>query len=145
MKKNSLAKFIFKIILSDMILNWILGILFAFFPGSVKDWLFYERLTWLPFWFWFLAGIGFLAFAAWQLKIVLKGKINRRELIFASAMALLPAALLTFSLLFLSLPLFLSARILLWLGDIYMLFLGIGYFILADRFDLLKSRWLRGG
>jgi len=116
-----------------MILNWILGVLFAFSPILVKSWTFYQKLEWLPAWLLVLIGLGFLVFAAWQTRILIRNKISPRELIFASIMALGPVIFLTWFLLFLSLPLFPIVRILLWTGNLYMLFLGIWYLLLARK------------
>lgn len=111
------------LIIFDNILNYLLGIVFAFFPLTFQSWISPNEI--LPKWLWILFGIGFLLFAGWQTYNLKKG-FSKRDRVFASVMALIPVVALTIALL-LPLKLYLVARILLWLGDLYMFVLGILY------------------
>jgi hypothetical protein len=85
----------------------------------------------LPDWVYRVIGIGFIGFAAWQTWIVRKDEINPPSLIFAALLAEGPVVLLTAALVFGNFPLYLLPKILLWIGNIYMLVLGVWYFYLA--------------
>jgi hypothetical protein len=121
-----------RLIFGDMILNWFLGIVLALLPGLVDRVLGQANL--LPFMIYRIIGIIFLGFAAWQTSLVVRKQLRPPDLVFAAGMAEGPVVLLTIALLYMDLPLRPAARIVLWIGDIYMLFLGGWY--------LFVARWL---
>lgn len=119
----------------DTILNWFLGALMTFFPRFV-DRVLIKDPPMLPAVFYIVVGIIFLAFAAWQSFIVaIQKRLGPPALIFAAVMALVPVVLLTAALVFLALPLKPFWRAVLWVGDVYMLFLGAWYLYLAHRLN----------
>lgn len=119
-----------RLIFGDMILNWFLGIVLALLPGLADRVLGQANL--LPLIIYRAIGIGFLLFAAWQTSLVVRGRCGPLDLYFAAAMAEGPVVLLTAALLFMSLALRPFARVALWIGDIYMLFLGGWYIFVAN-------------
>jgi hypothetical protein len=119
-----------RLIFGDMILNWFLGIVLTLLPGLADRVLGQANL--LPFIVYRIIGIIFLGFAAWQTSLVVRGRCGPFDLYFAAAMAEGPVVLLTAALLFMSLALRPVARVVLWIGDIYMLFLGGWYIFVAN-------------
>jgi hypothetical protein len=120
-----------RLIFGDMLLNWVLGVLFTFLPNLVERVIAVGPL--LPPLIWRVIGVIFLLFAAWQTWIVVRRDIGPVGLILACDMAWVPVVLLTIALVFMAFPLRLWARIALWIGDVYMLFLGAWYLFLARR------------
>jgi hypothetical protein len=118
-----------RIIFGDMLLNWLLGVILLLVPGLADQLI--GRSPMLPDWVYRVIGIGFIGFAAWQTWIVRKDEINPPSLIFAALLAEGPVVLLTAALVFGNFPLYLLPKILLWIGNIYMLVLGVWYFYLA--------------
>lgn len=118
-----------RIVFGDMLLNWFLGAALSFFPALVDGLL--GRAPLAPPIAYRVIGVLFLLFAAWQTFIVVRRQLGVGALLFAALMALVPVVLLTVLLLFMSLPLRIGWRIVLWVGDIYMLFLGCWYLFLA--------------
>lgn len=118
-----------RIVFGDMVLNWFLGAVLSLFPATVDGLL--GRTPLAPPLVYRVVGVLFLLFAAWQMLIVARGRLGAGALIFAALMALGPVVLLTVILLFMDLPLRLGWRIALWIGDVYMLFLGCWYLFLA--------------
>lgn len=124
-----------RIILPDMILNWFLGAVLLIVPRMVDSVLGTASL--LPLVAYQAMGVLFLVFAAWQLAVVRKGSATPTGLIFAAFMAEVPVLGLMAALVFGNFPLLAVWRVVLWIGNIYMLFLGAWYFALA--------RWLAKG
>jgi hypothetical protein len=121
-----------RIVFGDMLLNWFLGAVLTFLPGTVDQILGSAPL--LPPVAYRVIGILFLAFAAWQTWAYTKELATRPvSLAFAAILALVPVVLLTIALLFIELPLRTGWRIALWVGDAYMLFLTAWYLTLARR------------
>jgi hypothetical protein len=123
-----------RLFFGDMVLNWFLGAVLTFAPGLVDDLLGTAPLLPLPVYR--IIGVGFLGFSAWQTWIIVRGTIGPRSWIFAAVMAEGPVILLTFVLLFIDLALYPGWRIVLWVGNVYMFFLGGWYSFLA--WGLLK-------
>ncbi len=121
-----------RIILPDMVLNWFLGAVLLFVPRTVDSLLGTASL--LPAIAYQGMGVLFLVFAAWQLTVVRRGAATPAGLVFAALMAEVPVLALTAALVFGNFPLLGVWRVVLWIGDIYMLFLGTWYLALA--------RWL---
>jgi hypothetical protein len=119
-----------RLIFGDMILNWFLGLILTLLPGLADRVL--GQANVLPFIVYRIIGIIFLAFAAWQTSLVMRGQLRPFDLFFAAALAEIPVVLLTIALLYMKLPLRPGARIVLWIGDIYMLFLGGWYIFVAS-------------
>lgn len=117
------------IILPDMILNWFLGIMLLIFPRFVDDLIGTAPI--LPSLIYQAMGILFLVFAAWQVWILRCNDIYEAGLIYAALMAEIPVIALTIALVFWDAPIYPLVRVLLWVGNIYMLFLGAWYFFLA--------------
>lgn len=118
-----------RIVFGDMLLNWFLGAALSLFPALVDGLL--GRAPLAPPVVYRVIGVLFLLFAAWQAFIIARGRLGVGALIFAALMALVPVVLLTMLLLFVNLPLHTGWRIALWVGDVYMLFLGCWYLFLA--------------
>ena len=118
-----------RVIFGDMLLNWTLGAIFTFLPGLAE--LALGKGPLMPPAVWRVIGIIFLVFAGWQTWIVLHRDIGPGGLIVSCIMAWAPVLLLTAALVFGEFPLRFAARIGLWVGDIYMLFLGAWYLFLA--------------
>jgi hypothetical protein len=123
-----------RLFFGDMVLNWFLGAVLTFAPGLVDDLLGAASLLPLPVYR--IVGVGFLGFSAWQTWIIARGTIGPWSWIFAAVMAEGPVVLLTFVLLFVDLALRPGWRIVLWVGNVYMFFLGGWYSLLA--WGLLK-------
>jgi hypothetical protein len=123
-----MEKFTLWLIRTDMFINWFLGFVLVFFPHRIERLLTFELL--LPLSIWVIMGIVFLGFAVWQLKVVKKGSLEPKELKFAAFMALVPVVLLT-AVLFVEIPLYFWARVILWVANIYMLVLGVWYLYLS--------------
>lgn len=121
-----------RVFLGDTILNWFLGAVLTFFPRFVDRVLSFSPPM-LPPVFYILLGVIFLGFSAWQTSVLVRQRMGPPALIFAGVMALLPFIGLTAGLLFLDLSLKPLWRVILWIGDIYMLLLGIWYLYLARR------------
>lgn len=118
-----------RIIFPDMILNWFLGVVLLAIPGIVDD--FMGTAPILPSIAYRIMGFMFIGFAAWQVWVLRRDTLAEPGLIFAGLLAEGPVILLTIALLFWDMPLHPLARILLWIGNIYMFFLGAWYFTLA--------------
>jgi len=130
MKTAKLVSSTLKLIFADMALNFTLGLVFTFF------YLRTERLissqTLFPPIVWCALGIGLLLFATWQANIVKRQNLESKDLVFAALMSYIPMALLAVGLLIDS-HLYPLAKLLLWAGVIYMLFLGCWYLFLSRR------------
>ncbi len=116
----------------DTLLNWLLGVVLIFFPSMVDGVLGQHPLV--PGVVYQVIGGGFLLFAAWQTGMVIRRRIGPPALVFAAFMAEVPVILLTVVLVFMNLGLYPVWRVVLWLGNGYMLLLGVWYIFLA--------RWL---
>jgi hypothetical protein len=125
------------IVRADMILNWFLGVILIMFPAQV-DAIIGQR-TVLPESLYRVMGTLFLVFAAWQAWKVVTRTIRPKGLVFAALMAEIPVVILTVALVAMHLPLEPFWRVVLWIGDIYMLLLGAWYFYLA-RWQTLVAR-----
>lgn len=121
-----------RLFLGDTILNWFLGVALTFFP-NVVDRVLSTAPPMLPPIVYILIGVGFLFYAAWQTMILIRGQMGPSALVFAAVLALIPFLGLTVALVFMGFPLKVGFRILLWVGNIYMLLLGIWYLYLASR------------
>jgi hypothetical protein len=117
---------------ADTILNWLLGCVLVFFPSMVDDIIGRQLLA--PPLVYQAIGAGFLVFAAWQTVRVIGRQLGIGALVFAAFMAEIPVILLTAALVFMNLDLEPVWRLVLWLGNVYMLILGVWYIFLA--------RWL---
>ncbi len=118
-----------RLLLGDMLLNWGLGAVLAFSPASVDRLITYARVV--PLAIYRIVGVVFLAFAAWQTAIELRRRLSPAALLFAALMAEAPVVLLTVVLVFMDVPLRAGWRIVLWVGNVYMLFLGAWYIFVA--------------
>nr|MBN1229184.1 hypothetical protein [Anaerolineae bacterium] len=117
-----------RLFFGDTLLNWFLAFVLIIFPGLVDRVLGRERLA--PPLVYMLIGAGYLLFAAWQTYHVAQSRLGAPALYFAAAMAEGPVVLLTIILL-MALPFRLGWRIVLWIGNIYMLLLGVWYIYVA--------------
>lgn len=120
------------IVFGDMLVNWFIGGAMTLFPKAVDQIL--GTSTMLPLSVYRVLGIIFLGFAAWQTwALRSRRETGSMSLFFAAFMALGPVALLTAALLFLPVPLRETWRVVLWIGDLYMLVLGVWYVSLGRR------------
>lgn len=117
-------KFTLQVIKVDMLINWLFGVMFLFFPR------FFQRLIAegdiFQIWPWRLIGIALIIFAGWQVKIIKRGRTTQGQLGFLALATFTPAGLLAIGLL-IDFPLYATARLMLWLVDGYMLILGAFY------------------
>ena len=119
-----------QLFLGDTLLNWFLTAVLIAVPRTVDHVL--GSAPVMPPIVYRAIGAAFLLYAAWQTVILVrKGHMDPADYAFASGMALVPVVLLTAALLFLPVPLRAVWRIVLWVGDVYMLFLGAWYIYLA--------------
>jgi len=116
----------------DMWLNWFLGCMLLLFPSQLDGLLGQRSL--LPLLVYQVVGGGFLLFAAWQSAVVIRRHLGSAALVFAALMAEIPVVLLTAALIYMHSDLRPASRVVLWVGDGYMLLLGVWYAFLA--------RWL---
>lgn len=130
MKNGKLVLFSLKVLVADMVLNWILGFVLTLLPRRFEKIMSTSQL--LPLWGWWVIGIGFLLFAAWQVGVIRRGQIRPKELVFAGVMAWIPM-LLVIIVLLLDLPLRQWVRAVLWLANGYMFMLGGLYLFLFHR------------
>ncbi|MBN1311022.1 MAG: hypothetical protein JXB30_06345 [Anaerolineae bacterium] len=121
----------------DTLLNWFLGVVLLVFPSQV-DGLLGQRSLLPPSIYLFIGG-GFLLFAAWQTIVVIRRRLGSTALIFAALMAEIPVLLLTVALIYLHSDLHPIWRVVLWIGDGYMLMLGAWYVFLAQRLATKKA------
>ncbi len=112
----------------DAILNIAVGLIFLFLSERVEGLLFNGSM--LPHYVWIILGAGFLYFAYWQIRITIRSKAGRTALIFALAAAWVPALLVTVLLVVPLLPVSTGGRLILWIGDFYLILLGAYYFLL---------------
>lgn len=123
----------------DAMLNWFLGFTLVLFPSTIDSLL--GRRPLAPELVYQVAGVGFLVFAAWQTMIVFRRRIGSPGLVFAALMAEIPVVLLTVVLVFLKLEIVLIWRVVLWLGNVYMLLLGVWYMFVARRLVTDDTKW----
>jgi len=123
---NSVFKRVF---MGDTILNWMLGILLVLLARIIDGILGQSPI--LPVIVYQVIGAIFLLYAAWQTLVLVRRQIGPGGLIFAAVMAEAPVLILTIALLFMALPLKPAWRIILWVGNIYMLGLGAWYLSLT--------------
>jgi hypothetical protein len=109
----------------DTYFNWGLGILFLFFYKNAENWMSMETL--LPIYLWIIIGAIFLVFAWWQTYVLIKNKFNRFTRLFGFITAWLSVLVLTYALVFMNFNLYMEARLIIWVGNIYMFILGIFY------------------
>jgi hypothetical protein len=115
----------------DATLNWLLGFALVFFPSTLDGLLGRRRLA--PELLYQVVGGGFLLFAVWQTVVVIRRRIGPPGLAFAALMAEIPVVLLAVALVFMNLDLLPVWRVVLWIGNGYMLLLGVWYMFLARR------------
>ena len=61
--------------------------------------------------------------------MVLKNKFGKNAQLFSCIMSWIPFLILTYALVFMNFKLFITARIIIWIGNLYMFTLGLLYFI----------------
>jgi hypothetical protein len=126
----------------DTILNWFLGCVLLVFPSRVDSTLGQHSLA--PLLVYQVIGGGFLLFAAWQTVMAIRRRLGPWGLVFAALMAEIPVILLTVVLVFMNLDLLPAWRLVLWLGNGYMLLLGVWYVFVA-RWLVIKEALPRSG
>lgn len=130
MTRDSALHFTRHLFTGDTVLNWFLGGVLVAFPAAIDQLLGLSPL--LPLWGYRLIGAGFLGFAAWQTTVIGgRRPFTPGQLICAALMAEGPVVLLTLALVWMAFPLYPGWRVALWIGNIYMLLLGVWYFFLA--------------
>ncbi len=112
----------------DAILNIAVGFIFLFLSEKVEGLLFNGSM--LPHYVWIILGAGLLYFAYWQIRIMIKSKAGRTALVFALGAAWVPALLVTVLLIVPLLPVSAGGRLILWIGNCYLILLGGYYFLL---------------
>lgn len=129
-KLNTLTR---KIVAFDIVINITVGIFLVLFPDYINRFLFNKQI--LPPWLIAAIGFGFLLFAIWQVAFFIKPQgFTIRNLRFAAVLAWIPCLGLTFALLSeIGGQLLIFPRIILWVGNIYMLLLGGLYYWLAAK------------
>jgi len=117
----------YKFFVFDLFLNWILGILFIFFFRLMESLIGHSQL--LPGYLWIIIGTGLLFFGIWQTYIVIGKKFDKNTRLFSSIMAWACFLLLTYAMVFMNFEIYYIARIVIWIGNLYMFFLGLLYLI----------------
>ena len=112
----------------DALLNIVVGFIFLFLSEGVESLLFNGSV--LPHYVWIILGAGFLYFAYWQIRITIRSTAGKTALIFALAAAWVPALLVTVLLVVPLLPVSARGRLILWIGNCYLILLGGYYFLL---------------
>lgn len=119
----------------DIGINISAGIVLTLFPGWTNG-FFFDRAV-LPVWVWVGLGIGFLAFAGWQIGFLMRpGGFTMRNLRWAAALAWVPVIALTIGLMSaIGRETLLPARVFLWAANGYMLLLGALYWWAAGSIN----------
>lgn len=128
MKADALSK---KLFMFDTGLNGALGCVLMLIPARINVVIMAENT--LPPILYRIIGAGFLAFFAWQVTVIVRRTFDRKAILFAGWMALIPFTGLTIVLLFAGLPFKPIWHDILWAGDFYMLILGGLYFAAAEE------------
>ena len=123
-----------KLFFGDTLLNWFIAVVLIGFPKFCDSLLGTAQL--FPYGYYRVLGVIFLLYAAWQTYIIIKVVLTPEALWFSAILAEVPVALLTIGLVALDLPLKPLWRIILWIANFYMLFLGVWYIFVAR---LVKS------
>lgn len=125
----------FQIIKIDNIINWVLGLSLILVPDLFNRLFFGHEV--LSHWIYILIGVGLIWFAAWQVANFLKEQqLEVPPLRFAAVLAWLPVVALTIALLSgLGNRLLIWSKILLWIADVYMLFLGGWYWWVSQQLN----------
>lgn len=118
MTENYLNKQRF-IFLADTILNWLVGLALLLIPF---DSLIMLNPPVIAGWVYRLIGLGYLGFALWQ-TINQKNSTAPKVLLFAFWMVVLPTLFMAWALIAFHHQLHPIARILLWIGELYMFIL----------------------
>lgn len=118
-----------KLFFGDMLLNWFVAAVLIPFPVFCDTMLGTAQL--FPYGYYRVLGVIFLLYAAWQTAIVIKSALTPGALWFSAILAEVPVVLLTAALVGLGLPLRPQWRIILWIANFYMLFLGVWYIFVA--------------
>ena len=118
MTENYLNKQRF-IFLADTILNWLVGLALLLIPF---DSLIMLNPPVIAVWVYRLIGLGYLGFALWQ-TINHKNSAAPKVLLFAFWMVFLPTLFMAWALIAFHHQLHPIARILLWIGELYMFIL----------------------
>ena len=130
MDASKQVQFTRTLFIADMALNVFLGSLLTILPAWSDRIITSSRLV--PPVIYQIIGVIFLLYAAWQIWVIIKGQVTSSDAkVFAAVMALAPVILLTTALLFVNLPLKLYWRIILWIGNSYMLLLAAWYIFIA--------------
>lgn len=138
MNSNSrIKKITYKLFVFDTYINWILGTVFLFFSKSVEKLM--SDVPLLPQEIWIIIGLGLLFFGFWQTFIIWKKKFSRSAQLFSCITAWIPFLILTYALVFMKFSLFIEARLIIWVGNIYMLILGWFYFL--SRFQTKTNKY----
>ena len=128
---NRLMKPVFSF---DSALNLFLGLFFLFMPERASSFLLKESL--FPRYAWVILGAGFLYFAYWQIRTIIRDKLGRGAVTFSFFMAIVPAVILAILLFLLYEKISKIGFIVLLAGDIYMFLLSLLYgAILKDRWE----------
>jgi hypothetical protein len=121
-----------RLFFGDMVFNWFLGGLLTVFPGFADRVLTTTRF--FPITAFRLIGIGFLIYSAWQTFIIAKERLVPRALRGAAWAAFGPVVVLTGGLILWAEVIAPFWTIVLWVGDVYMLLLGLWYIWLARNY-----------
>lgn len=121
-----------RLFFGDMIFNWFLGGLLTIFPGFVDRVLTTTRF--FPIAAFRLIGIGFLIYSVWQTFIIVKKRLSPRALLGAAWAAFGPVIILTGGLILWGEVIAPFWTVVLWIGDVYMLLLGLWYVWLARNY-----------
>jgi len=112
-----------KIFIADMYLNFGIAIFLTLFPVKFQSLIVF--IPEFPNYVIMAVGIGQGLFASWQ--AYASKKMSKNDYKFASIMALWPFAALTIILIVYNSVIYLIPKIVMWIGNIYMLILGIEY------------------
>ncbi|MBP6978620.1 MAG: hypothetical protein PHD61_07675 [Bacteroidales bacterium] len=117
----------YRFFIFDTVLNYGLAILFIFFFRQTES--FISKTDILPDYFWIAAGTGLLLFGFWQTFVLLTGSFRSTNRLISCILSWLCFIALTYALIFIGFPMKPLPAFLIWIGDLYMLFLGVIYFV----------------
>ena len=126
MHESSVRRITGFIVWFDITINYLLGAWLLFAPNG------FDRLigasTVMPLFFYRIIGIGLLLFAIWQTIMIRSNKIfTNNYLLPAIILAVIPVIILAAALLFGDFPVKPAWKMILWIGDLYMILLSAWY------------------
>jgi len=117
----------YRFFIFDTLVNYGLGILFIFFFKQTGS--FVSDAEILPDYVWIGMGVGLLLFGIWQTFVLVTKSFVPKNRLISCILSWSCFIALTFALLFMGFSIKTLPNILIWTGNLYMLFLGVIYLI----------------